>query len=288
MGRRRRVHFPALSYRVLLAMCCALLVLCAATGAAMRASLTDYNSDIGALDALPFVVRPALKERLRLASDDEVLRQMTAAFGEDASLHSLAEGADALGISRQNLSDGAELVLTGTFAGKRTYGYQAFASEIEVTSVIKGSGVSVGDVIVVYEGFEVLEPGNFTGMGQFSTAREIVPAGMTPNSYGAGFLREGEEYLFFLNQKRDGAHEGASDAERRYCQVNSPYGHVSLSVPSDSGQVRVSPILAEQGAGDERILLKEARRFDMFVTDETAKQVYLESCENLLAEYVVR
>lgn len=284
MARRRGFRLPELRVRTLLAVCGCLLAICLGFGLAMRASLTNYNSDLGVLDKLPFVVRPASADRLKLRSDDELLSMMTSELGDVAGEYTLAEGAELLGVSRENLSDGAEVVITAMFTGRRSYGYQTFVSEVEVTSVVKGADVSVGDVISVYEGLEIVEPKNYTGLGQFTDDREIRPAGMTPNSYGAGLLREGEDYLLFLNPKRQGAGGDSDTASTRYCQISSPYGHISLGVLDHPDRVRVSPRQQGDSVQDERITFEYTDGFDMFVQDEVAKETYLTACEQVLSE----
>lgn len=277
--RGRGLRVPDLGGRALLCVCGVLLATCVAVGLATRASLTDYGSNMGVLDGMPFVVRPARGERLELLSDEEVAQEAASTFGEDAGSYSPAEAAEILGLSRVDLAEGAELVVTGTFTGERSYGYETLVSEVEVGSVLSGEGVAIGDVISVYEGLAVVEPENFTGLGQFSDEREVTPLGMTPNYYGAGVMREGEGYLLFLNRKRSG---DAGDDEARYCQANSPYGHLALDAPNHSERVRVCTAASSGDAEDERIPFGEAREYDMFVIDEEARELYLENCARLL------
>lgn len=284
MTCRRGSRLPQLRIRTFLSVCVCLLAVCLGFGLTMRASLTDYSSDLEALDKLPFVVRPASADRLELRSDDEVLSVMTSELGDIAGEYSLAEGAELLGMSRENLSDGAENVITATFMDRRSYGYQTFVSEVKVTSVVKGAGISVGDLISLYEGFEIVEPENYTGLGQFTDDREVRPAGMTPNYYGAGLLREGGEYLLFLNPKRQSGVGDNDTAQMRYCQIASPYGHVPVDVLNHPEKVRESPRQQGGGAQDERISFEDACGFDMFVQDEAAKETYLNVCEQVLSE----
>ena len=166
--RRRKLRLPVLTVRTLLLVCGALVVVCVGVGLAMRASLTDYAHDGAAVEQLPFVVNSrASTDALSLHTREEI------APADEAALPAEVDAAYTLGMASEEVLDEAPVVLTGTFTGERTYVYQAFQCQIEVTSVLKGEGVSEGDGLVVYDAYKITEPRNCLGTGQFSDVREV-------------------------------------------------------------------------------------------------------------------
>lgn len=133
---RRKLRLPVLTVRTLLLVCGALVVVCVGVGLAMRASLTDYAHDGAAVEQLPFVVNSrASTDALSLHTREEI-----AAAADEAALPAEVDAAYTLGMASEEVLDEAPIVLTGTFTGERTYVYQAFQCQIEVTSVLKGRG----------------------------------------------------------------------------------------------------------------------------------------------------
>lgn len=167
--RRRKLRLPVLTVRTLLLVCGALVVVCVGVGLAMRASLTDYAHDGAAVEQLPFVVNSrASTDALSLHTREEI-----AAAADEAALPAGVDAAYTLGMASEEVLDEAPVVLTGTFTGERTYVYQAFQCQIEVTSVLRGEGVSEGDGLVVYDAYKITEPRNGLGTGQFSDVCEV-------------------------------------------------------------------------------------------------------------------
>ena len=59
------------------------------------------------------------------------------AKGIDPSSYSLDEARSLLTLPGEDVEGLATVILTGRFTGKRTYVYQAFRSEVEVTEIIE-------------------------------------------------------------------------------------------------------------------------------------------------------
>ena len=280
--RHHGVRLPMLGVRMTLAICGCLVVACVCVGLAMRASLTSYANDEEAVAALPFVVSSrASEEKLRLRTPEEIASAVAeAGLDEEA----LAEG-DAglfLGMASKEALGEAPAVLTATFSGRRSYVYQAFQCHVEVTSVLRGEGVSVGDDLVVYDAYEIKEPLNGTGMGQFSGAREVWSASSGPGQFGLTPMREGQEYLLFLEPKAYPREKDSSAYMQTYCLITHPYARISLDIAEHPERVGVFALPSD--GQWQRIPFAEACQYDIAVTDEAAKEAYLESCESLLAD----
>ena len=153
MREYRSLTLPQMGRRTFLAASFGLLGVCAAAAAGMRMSLTDYNDDPGALDALSYQLTPSTKNIVSLYSAERVLEEMKAE-GIDPSSYSLDEGRSLLTLPGEDVEGLATVILTGRFTGKRTYVYQAFRSEVEITEIIGGEGIAAGDLIFVYDPYE--------------------------------------------------------------------------------------------------------------------------------------
>lgn len=90
MREYRSLTLPQMGRRTFLAASFGLLGVCAAAAAGMRMSLTDYNDDPGALDALSYQLTPSTKNIVSLYSAERVLEEMKAE-GIDPSSYSLDE-----------------------------------------------------------------------------------------------------------------------------------------------------------------------------------------------------
>ena len=243
----------------------------------MRASLTDYAHDGAAVEQLPFVVNSrASTDALSLHTREEI------AAADEAALPAGVDAAYTLGMASEEVLDEAPVVLTGTFTGERTYVYQAFQCQIEVTSVLRGEGVSEGDGLVVYDAYKITEPRNGLGTGQFSDVREVWGGGVGPSRFGLMPLRAGQEYLFFLEPKRYPSEKDPATYEQTYCLIEHPYARISLDLAEHPERVGVFELPAD---GEwQRIPFAEACQYDLAATDEAAKELYLENCARLLAD----
>ena len=276
--RRRKLRLPVLTVRTLLLVCGALVVVCVGVGLAMRASLTDYAHDGAAVEQLPFVVNSrASTDALSLHTREEI-----AAAADEAALPAEVDAAYTLGMASEEVLDEAPIVLTGTFTGERTYVYQAFQCQIEVTSVLRGEGVSEGDDLVVYDAYKITEPRNGLGTGQFSGVREVWRGGVGPSRFGLMPLRAGQEYLFFLEPKCYPSEKDPATFEQTYCLIEHPYARISLDLAEHPERVGVFELPVD---GEwQRIPFAEACQYDLAATDEAAKELYLENCARLLAD----
>lgn len=278
---RRGLRLPPLSARALAAACVALLVACAGVGLAMRSSLTDYGSCSDELMELPYVVLPAREDKLRTYSSEEIEREAASQqLLEEGD--SLEDGARLLGMAPEDVYSVAPLVLTGTFTGRRTYVYQAFQCEVTIDSVIKGEGFSPGDAITVYDAFEIVEPGNLKGGGQFSDVREVQTSGAGTDAFTP--MRTGQEYLFFLEPKRYPKTMDPSVYVQTYCLIQHPYARIPLDAVGAPERVRVSSPQELESNEWERIPLSEALDYDVCVRDEASRDLYLENCARILSD----
>lgn len=249
MVTRRKL--PELSLRTTACLVVVMLGICAAFGFATRKSFTDYNHEHTELDVLPCAV-----------------------FSQPAEMLAYSDNSAAL--------DSAEVVVVAVCRGRGAYVYQSFLRELEVAEVLRGDGIEPGDVIDTYDNLAIEEPYNYSGKGQFSSERRVRPAGLGPNMRGAAPLREGQTYLVFLNKKR-GLPE---TSEPRYVQVHSAYAHVALDVSEHPERIRTGG--AAPGEDDESIPFDEVFGFDAFVSDEAARDAYLDGCRQAMASVGLR
>lgn len=279
--RRRGLRLPMLTLRALLLVCGGLLAVCVCVGLALRASLTDFSSDPDALDELPYVMSArSTADVLTLRSAEEVEHAIEEARAQGFFVDAKDSAMD-LGVATEDVADIAPLVLTGTFTGERKYVYQAFQCHIEVTSVISGEGVALADDLIVYDAYMIGEPRNFTGAGQFGDVREVQSLA-APGAFGLMPLREGQEYLFFLEPKVYPSEKDVGTYEQTYCLIQHPYARISLDVAEHPERVRVGA--SPSGSEWERIPFGEACLHDIAVTDEAAKELYLEGCARIIRE----
>lgn len=283
--RRRRIRLPMLTARALLVVCGSLVAVCVGVGIAMRVSLTSYAQDEAAVEGLPFVLNSrAQAEGLRLHTQEEVeaAAEEAVARGEVPAEAVEDDAALVLGMVSEEALGEAPVVLTGTFTGERTYVYQAFQCHVEVTSVLRGQEVSVGDDLVVYDGYMITEPRNGMGTGQFGDVREVWGTGLGQSLFGLMPLREGQEYLFFLEPKRYPREKDPTTYEQTYCLVEHPYARISLDLAEHPERVGVFTV--PEGAEWERVPFAEACQYDIAVADPAAKELYLKSCAKILAD----
>lgn len=278
--RTRTLRLPSLSLPMLMAIGTALIALCIGVALAMRGSLTDYNSDPDALAELRLDMPSVMADGLAILSDDEVQEQLAVEIGADAAGVDINEGAARLGVTRENLADGADVVVTGIFTGERTYVYQAFVCQMRVTSVISGEGVRVGDIIGVYEGFKITEPENYSGQAQLSSEREVSTAGTAPSLRGVMPFAQEREYLLFLQHKTYPAGQRRTSSIEHYTPVYSPYGTIYVEILEHPDRVLVG-LVADMG-----LTFGDVAGYDIVVLDEDAKDSYLAGCQQLLERYL--
>ncbi len=280
--RRRRLHLPMLTMRALLVICACLMAVCVGVGLAMRASLTDYADDVTAVERLPFVLNSrATTDTLCLYTREEIAAATDEARSQGA-LPDEGDAAQALGMASEEALAEAPIVLTGTFTGERTYVYEAFQCCIEVTSVLRGEDVSEGDALVVYDAYQITEPRNGLGMGQFSDVREVQGVGLGQNLFGLMPLRTGQEYLFFLESKRYPVEKDPATYEQTYCMIEHPYARISLDLAEHPERVGVFALPTD---GEwQRIPFVEACQYDLAAANDAAKELYLENCARVLSD----
>lgn len=278
--RTRTLRLPHLSLLALAAICTVLIALCIGVALAMRGSLTDYNSGPDALAELRLDMPSVMADGLAILSDDEVQEQLAAEIGTEAAGVDIDEGAARLGVTRENLADGADVVVTGIFTGERTYVYQAFVCQMCVTSVISGEGVRVGDIIGVYEGFKITEPENYSGQAQLSDEREVSTAGTAPSLRGVMPFAQEREYLLFLQYKTYPAGQRRTSDIEHYTPAYSPYGTIDVEVLEHPDRVFVGL------AADAGLTFGGAAGYDILVWDEAARATYLAGCRQLLERYL--
>lgn len=92
-------------------------------GSATRVSYTDYGANPSALGSLPYLYQSASHKALDPSSK-------------------LSGSSDMVDTS--TLIDDTPVIVSGVFDGDRSYGYQAFISQVRITHVYRGSGLAVG------------------------------------------------------------------------------------------------------------------------------------------------
>lgn len=281
MREYRGLALPQMGRRTFLATGAGLLGVCAATAVGMRMSLTDYNSDAEALDELGYYLTPSTKNIVSLYSAGRVLEEMKAE-GIDPSSYSLDEARSLLTLPGEDVEGLASVILIGRFTGKRTYVYQAFRCEVEITEVIRGEGLAAGDTISVYDPYQIRQPGFATDSGGFFTGERVVSATADCRNNGMAPMREGQEYLFFLEQKDFPAEMDVPERERLFILVSHTYPRIPLDAPDHPERIDVIDLstleTVDHGSWTETIMpamtFGEACQYDVFVQDQDAADIY--------------
>ncbi len=282
---------PRLGYKLTCVLLGVLLAICVGVGLGMRASLTDYDSDFDALSALTYQPSPATEGMLSLYSSQDVLEEMdnVGMGSDDADLESAAHD---LVMAMDNVEEMAPIIVVGTFTGDRNYAYEAFRCEVRITSVIKGEGVESGDTITVLDPFMIREPGFFSDSGGMFSDERIVSPSQDNYSGGMAPMREGQEYLLFI----EGKHYPETMSPKpsaTYLLVDHPYSRIPTDIDVHPERICVisrdelRPV--EHDWGTEYVMpqmsFADACGYDMFVWEEETGELYRATCASLLARY---
>lgn len=287
-GRR---ELPRLGRGVVAVLLGVLLAVCVGVGLGMRMSLTDYGSNSHALDALTYQPTPTTEGMASLYSSRDILQEMDE-VGMDSSSADLEGGARNLVMAMDNVGDLAPIIVVGTFTGNRSYVYEAFRCEVRISSVIKGGELKSGDVITVLDPFMIREPGFFSDSGGMFSSERIVSASQDNYSGGMAPMREGQEYLLFIERKYYPEAMNPRPAVT-YILVNHPYARIPTDIAAHPERTRVideselTPL--EHDWGTEYVMpqmsFAEACGYDVFVWEDEVGALYRKTCEALLARY---
>ena len=288
--RARDFRLAPMSRRCFLAVLGCMTGTCVAAGVGMRLSLTDVNAGNPALDDLDYRISPGSEGIVGLYTSEEVLEEL----GKDGlSLddYDLTEAQSRYYMAVDNVEDVAPVIVAGTFTGQRHYVFHALREQIAVSRVLKGEDISAGEKIDVLEAYTIKEDGiTSTGdNGQFSSDR-IVTAG--EGDYGTGLvpMREGQEYLLFLEPKRYPAEWAGQVPAKAYCLADHPYARIATD--ADQAAERIGVVGPEDAEAMQvgqvtvynmpRIPLSEAVEKDIYVQTERAKTMYLLTARGIL------
>lgn len=288
--RARDFRLAPMGSRRFLAILGGMLGACVAMAVGMRLSLTDVNASKPALDDIDYRVSPGSDGMVGLYTSGDVMAELDA---EGLTLNDLTleEAQQRYTMAFDNVEQIAPVIAVGTFTGQRTYVYHALRERVTITSVIKGEGLAAGDVIDVMEGYLVKEDGlNSTGdNAQFGSERIITGSEGNPG-LGLAPMREGQEYLLFLEPKRYPDGWEASVPRATYCLVNHPYARVSTDAGEAADRVAVINMdeLPTEQIGQvtvvtmPRVPLREAVEKDVYVQTERSKLVYVLTAQGIL------
>ena len=281
MREYRTLQLPRMSRRNFLIASAGLLMVCGVAGTGMRSSLTDFNSDKDELDALGYRLSPATKGIVSLYGAQSVIEEMRAE-GIDSFDYSVEEARKLLTMPGDDVDELAPVILTGTFTGERTYVYEAFKCLVKVNDIIKGECLTSGDSVVVYDPYAIQQPGFYSNSGGiFTDMRVVCPTADCLNN-GMAPLREGQEYLFFLEPKRFPDDMNVPNRGRIFLLVNHTYARVPIDVADHPERIEVIDISTletiDHGTYVETVMpdmtFSEACQYDVFVQDEEAAHIY--------------
>ena len=258
----------------------------------MRRSLTDVNAGRPSLDDIDFRVSPGTEGVVGLYTRQDVLAELEKeGLGSDGFDFSEAQSRYYMAVD--NVEEIASVIVVGRFTGRRQYVFHALREQISVVRVLKGEGLVAGELVDVLEAYTIKEDGvTSTGdNGQFSTDRIITEG---EGGYGTGNapMREGQEYLLFLEPKRYPAEWGDQVPAKTYCLALHPYARIATDIdePESADRIEVIPIdnLETEQVGQAtivhmpRIPLREAVKKDVYVQTDRAKAMYLLTARGIL------
>lgn len=286
--RARQLALRPMPSRVFWGLVAVIFAVCIVVGVAMRASLTDYANKGDEVGRLGFklsgssvgLIKPYTRDEA-----DEVSRELGWTGDGSAPVKSMEE-----------LETESPVVVVGTFTGRRSYANRAFVCDVEVSRVVRGEGVVAGDTIRVLDPFLIQEAGDFPTEGAWFGKERAVQvngdspvAGMTP-------MRAGQEYLFFLEPKSYPEQWAVPAPERAYLLASSAYARVATDMPRDRVLVVDVDSLPQVGYDTDgdgtddgwvlvmpELTVDEASDYDMCVWEDDVADLYVETCEGLLA-----
>ncbi len=291
----RDLTLPRMSRRTFLISSGLMLGACAATAIGMRASLTDFSADEKTLGSLPFSMTPATKGIVSLYSEEAVLEELRAE-GVDASGYTSQDARSLLTMPGDDVEELAPVVLTGVFTGERAYAYQAFRCTVEVSQVVKGESFRAGDKITVYDPFTIRQPGAFSHSGGIFTNERVVSATADCYNNGMAPMREGEKYLFFLEQKHFPDGMDVAEAEHICILAKHTYARIPLGLADHPERVDIIDYstleVVDHGTYTETVMpditFEEACQYDVFVQGEDAATTYRQTCQAIASRVLSR
>ncbi|MBE6468654.1 MAG: hypothetical protein E7001_01490 [Coriobacteriaceae bacterium] len=207
------------------------LVACTILGVVTRVSYTDVGDGIGALPYAPMPYSNAQIDR-------------------EAELTPELIGYGPL--------EGAEAVLRVERTGERRLVPVATLTRVRVTSVLAGDGFEPDDEIELYEPI---------GLSEWDGGRLLVPE--AAYRYGGVFMREGAEYLVFVNRA-----DPRRAVPEAYTLAEHPFAKIPLS---DDVPIRICETDREQ------LPISEYEAFDLLAADEASGDGYLARRDEVLA-----
>ncbi len=286
MREFRDLSLPRMSRRAFLLSSCGLLGICVASGLGMRASLTDYSSDPEALGALRFQMSPATNAIVSLYSEESIKEELSKeGLGPDE--YTDEEARALLTMPGDDVEELAPIILTGTFTGERAYAYQAFRCSVNVSQVIKGDAIIEGETITVYDPYVIRQPGFFSSSGGIFTNERVVSATADCYNNGMAPMREGQEYLLFLEQKQFPEGLNPDNADHVCILANHTYARIPLDVAEHPERIDIIDYstleVVDHGTYTETVMpnitFNEACQYDVFVQDEKAATTYSQTCQ---------
>lgn len=252
----------------------------------MRTSLTDYSSDPEALGALRFQMSPASNAIVSLYSE-ESLKEELSKEGLDAGDYTDEEARALLTMPGYDVEELAPVILAGVFTGERAYAYQAFRCSVNVTKVIKGESIKEGETITLYDPYVIRQPGFFSSSGGIFTNERVVSATADCYNNGMAPMREGQEYLFFLEQKHFPEGLSIESADHICVLAKHTYARIPLGIERHPERIDVIDYstleVVDHGTYTETVMpditFDEACQYDVFVQDEKAAETYSQTCQ---------
>lgn len=290
--KAKSLNLQPMSRRRFLGIFGTMLGVCVAAGAGMRRSLTDVNAGQPSLEDIDFRVSPGTEGVVGLYTRQDVLAELEKeGLGSDGFDFSEAQSRYYMAVD--NVEEIASVIVVGRFTGRRQYVFHALREQISVVRVLKGEGLVAGELVDVLEAYTIKEDGvTSTGdNGQFSTDRIITEG---EGGYGTGNapMREGQEYLLFLEPKRYPAEWDDRVPAKTYCLALHPYARIATDIdePESADRIEVIPIdnLETEQVGQAtivhmpRIPLREAVKKDVYVQTDRAKAMYLLTARGIL------
>ncbi len=289
MREFRDLSLPRMSRRTFLLCSGGLLAVCMGVAAGLRSSLTDYSNGEAALSALRFQMSPATNAIVSVYSEQSVKEEL-AKEGLDTKGYTSDEARSLLTMPGDDVESMAAIIVTGRFTGERSYVYQAFRCSVEITRVITGEGMKAGDCITVYDPFVIRQPGFFSSSGGIFTEERVVSATADCYNNGMAPMREGQEYLLFLEQKHFPEGLKPSSAEQICVLAKHTYARIPLDITGHPERIDVIDYstleVVDHGTYTETVMpditFGEACQFDVFVQDEQAAATYSQTCQAII------
>jgi hypothetical protein len=278
------LSLPDIGMRFWIVIWSSIIIICLVAAFITRASYTDYNSNPNDLANLPFMYLAATSNDLNFSQTQQ------------------PDAEDRLASNANELLGDTPIIVAATFNGERHYGYQSFVSDLTITKVYRGTGLTAGQTLKVFEQLKITKlqwldswkaetPDTFNefverfDLATVKTPRVLTQAGGTSIIPGYTMMAEGREYILLLHAKSYPPSEDRTGKTQEYVFQNSAYSRIAMTRDSSTvnSKTDAAANIAILDPSHDFISAQESSDYDIIVADSNAARIYQQTRDTMLA-----